>query len=188
MFDWSGIDITSESQGPERDPATVQHRAIQVMSAESEWEIVIDDDGTGELADVVFLRRMDDELEVLLAHCKYSSKEKAGARIGDLYDVCGQAMKMNRAKSMPELLTKRLFRRENDRIAAGRSGLVVGDIETLAAVVRESRFRRLRVTVAIIQPGMSRAKASEDMRALLGASDRFLSETYGMSLRVIASP
>jgi superfamily II DNA or RNA helicase len=188
VFDWSGIDIRRESQGPERDSATVQHRAIEVMAAESDWEVIVDDDGTGELADVVFLRRVDDELEVLLAHCKYSSKEQPGARIDDLYDVCGQAMKMNRAKSMPELLTRRLFRRENERIAAGRSGIVAGDIETLAAVVRESRFRRLRVTVAIIQPGMSKAKASDDMRALLGATDRFLSETYGMSLRVVASP
>ncbi|NWJ69151.1 DEAD/DEAH box helicase family protein [Pseudonocardia sp. ICBG1122] len=188
VFDWSGIEIKRESQGPERDPATVQHRAIQVLSAESDWELVVDDDGTGELADVVLLRRVDDELEVLLAHCKYSKDKKPGARIGDLYDVCGQAMKMNRAKSMPDLLTKRLFRRENERIAAGKSGILTGDIETLAAVVREARFRRLRVTVAIIQPGMSKAKASEDMRALLGATDRFLSETYGMTLRVVASP
>lgn len=187
VFDWSGIDIRRESQGPERDSATVQHRTIEVMAAESDWEVIVDDDGTGELADVVFLRRVDDELEVLLAHCKYSSKDEPGARIGDLYDVCGQAMKMNRAKSMPELLTRRLFRRENERIAAGKGGIVTGDIETLAAMVRESRFRRLRVTVAIVQPGMSKAKTGDDMRALLGAADRFLSETYGMSLRVVAS-
>ncbi|WP_082539114.1 DEAD/DEAH box helicase [Pseudonocardia sp. EC080619-01] len=188
VFDWSGIEIKRESQGPDRDPSTVQHRAIDIFSTESDWELIVDDDGTGELADVVFLRRVDDELEVLLAHCKYSSEEKPGARIGDLYDVCGQAMKMNRAKSMPELLTKRLFRRENERVAAGRSGILTGDIETLAAVVREARFRRLRVTVAIIQPGMSKMKASEDMRALLGAADRFLSEKYDMTLRVVASP
>ncbi|WP_082538504.1 DEAD/DEAH box helicase [Pseudonocardia sp. EC080610-09] len=188
VFDWSGIEIKRESQGPDRDPSTVQHRAIDIFSTESDWELIVDDDGTGELADVVFLRRVDDELEVLLAHCKYSSEEKPGARIGDLYDVCGQAMKMNRAKSMPELLTKRLFRRENERVAAGRSGILTGDIETLAVVVREARFRRLRVTVAIIQPGMSKMKASEDMRALLGAADRFLSEKYDMTLRVVASP
>lgn len=35
---------------------------------------------------------------------------------------------------------------------------------------------------------MSKARASDDMRALLGAAERFLSETYGMKLRVIASP
>ena len=148
---------------------------------------MIDDDGTGELADVVLMRRIDDGLEVVLAHCKYSSKPKPGARIDDLYDVCGQAMKMNRAKSMPEQLTKRLFRRERDRRAGGNNGIIVGDVDTLAALVREARYRTLQVTVAIVQPGMAKSKASDDMRALLGATERFLSETYGMKLRVIAS-
>lgn len=187
VIDWSGIEIQHESQGPERNPKTVQHRAIEALSAEAEWEIVIDDDGTGELADVVLMRRIDDGLEVVLAHCKYSSKPKPGARIDDLYDVCGQAMKMNRAKSMPEQLTKRLFRRERDRRAGGNNGIIVGDIDTLAALVREARYRTLQVTVAIVQPGMAKSKASDDMRALLGATERFLSETYGMKLRVIAS-
>lgn len=148
---------------------------------------MLDDDGTGELADIVLLRRTDDALDVLLAHCKYSSGDKPGARIDDLYDVCGQSMKMNRAKSMPELLTKRLFRREQQRQADGKSGLISGDIESLAAIVGEARYRALHVTVAIIQPGMSKSRASEDMRALLGATERFLAETHGMRLRVIAS-
>ena len=149
---------------------------------------MLDDDGPGELADVVLLRRVGDEIEVLLAHCKYSSESKPGARIKDLYDVCGQAMKMNRAKSMPELLTKRLFRRERDRQLVGKSGIIMGDIETLTNLVREAHYRALRVTVAIVQPGMSKSAASDDMRALLGATERFLAETHGMKLRVIASP
>ncbi|MFJ9390430.1 hypothetical protein ACIRON_16510 [Nocardioides sp. NPDC101246] len=187
-IDWTGVNIKRESQGSQRDPATIQHRAIQALSAEDDWEIVIDDDGAGELADIVLLKRTEDALEVLLAHCKYSSGDKPGARIDDLYDVCGQSMKMNRAKAIPELLTKRLFRREQMRQSVGKSGLVVGDIETLAAIVREARFRTLSVAVVIIQPGMSKSRASDDMRALLGGADRFLFETHGMRLRVIASP
>ncbi|MFA1705968.1 DEAD/DEAH box helicase [Mycobacterium intracellulare] len=187
-IDWTGIDIKRESQGPERDSKTIQYRAIEVLSAEDDWEVVIDDDGTGELADIVLMRRADDALQVLLAHCKYSASPTPGARIDDLYDVCGQSMKMNRSKSMPELLTRRLLRRETQRQAAGTSGLIRGNIETLATLVREARYRSLSATVAIVQPGMSKSAASEDMRALLGATDRFLAETHGMKLRVIASP
>lgn len=187
-IDWSGVDIKRESQGAHRDPATVQHRAIQALSAEDEWELVIDDDGAGELADIVLLKRTEDALEVLMVHCKYSSGDKPGARIDDLYDVCGQSMKMNRAKSIPELLTKRLFRREQQRQSSGTSGLIAGDIATLAAIVREARYRTLNVCVAIVQPGMSKSLASEDMRALLGGTERFLVETHGMRLRVVGSP
>jgi hypothetical protein len=186
-LDWTGIDITKESQGRDRSSSTVQFRAIEALAAEKDWEVVLDDDGTGELADIVLMRRLEDRLEVLFAHCKYSSESKPGARIGDLYEVCGQAMKMNRARSLPDLLTRRLLRREQDRQAAGWSGLVVGEVGTLAAIVRESRVRLLEVTVAVVQPGLSRARVSEDMRALLGGTERYLNETYAMRLRVLGS-
>jgi hypothetical protein len=186
-IDWTGVDIKRESQGPERDPTTIQHRAIEVLSSEADWEVVLDDDGTGELADAVFMRRENDDLEVMLVHCKYSSDATPGARIKDLYEVCGQAIKMNRAKSFPDQLARRLLRRETNRQAKGGSGLIIGTTEVLTTIVREARFRRLRATVVIVQPGMSKATASEDMRALLGGTERFLQDTYGMTLRVIGS-
>ena len=187
VFDWTDINIKKESQGVERDPETVQFRTIEVLSSESDWEIILDDDGTGELADVVLLRRDDAELHALLVHCKYSSEPRPGARIRDLYDVCGQAMKMNRAKSMPDLLLRRLLRRETKRQSQGGSGLILGDTHTLTSIVRESQVRNLKSEVMIVQPGMSKSKASDDMRALIGGVERFLLDTYGMPLRVVGS-
>jgi len=185
--DWSGVDIRRESQGTDRDPATVQHRTIEILSKEEDWEVIVDDDGPGELADIVLLRRSGDTLHVGLVHCKFSSGALPGARIADLYDVCGQAMKMNRAKSLPDLLTRRILRREKLRQQNGSSGVVEGDLKALASIVADSRYLKLDTTVMIVQPGMSKAKASEDMRALLGATERFLQETHLMALRVLAS-
>lgn len=96
-------------------------------------------------------------------------------------------MKMNRAKAMPELLTRRLLRREQARQERWSTGLVIRTAELLAAIVRESRFRNVKSTVAIVQPGVSKARASDDMRALLGGTERFLAGTYGAHLRVIGS-
>jgi hypothetical protein len=187
VFDWSGVNIRKESQGVERDSTTVQFRTIEKLMAETDWEVVIDDDGSGELADIVLMRRAEKDLEVLFVHCKYSKKATPGARIDDLYDVCGQAMKMNRAKSLPELIARRLLRRETARQKEGRTGIVHGSSESLALLVREARFRKLRATIAIVQPGMSKAGVSEDMRALLGGTDRFLADTHGVKFRVVGS-
>jgi superfamily II DNA or RNA helicase len=188
-FDWSGINIRRESQGVTRDPNTVQFRTIEILkSKDPDWEIILDDDGSGELADIVFMRRPDLEtLEVLFVHCKFSSENMPGARIADLYDVCGQAMKMNRAKSVPELLTRRLLRREETRQKAGRTGLEKGTHKLFASIVKGAKLRKLVSTVAIVQPGILKASISDDMRALLGATERFLSDTHGMKLRVIGS-
>jgi superfamily II DNA or RNA helicase len=186
-FDWKDVNIRRESQGPERDPKTVQFRTIETLASQSDWEVIIDDDGSGELADIVLMRRIDHDLEILFVHCKFSSEDKPGARIGDLYDVCGQAMKMNRAKSVPDLVVKRLLRRETIRQANGRSGLIYGTAETLAVITREAKYRKIQATIAVVQPGMSKGKVSDDMRALLGGTERFLADTYGMKFRVIAS-
>ncbi|MEA2497369.1 MAG: hypothetical protein QOJ29_5280 [Thermoleophilaceae bacterium] len=185
--EWTGIDLRHESQGELRDSTSIQHRTIELLSAEADWDVILDDDGKGELADVVCLRRQDDKLHVVLAHCKFSLEATPGARIDDLYDVCGQAMKMNRAKSVPEQLVKRLLRREQARQAQGRNRIIRGDLQTLAAIVNEARYRELKVTAAVVQPGMSASKASEDMLALLGGTDRFLTETFQMAFRVLAS-
>lgn len=187
VFDWTGINLRKESQTSERHQDSIQYRAISLIDQQVEWDIIIDDDGPGELADAVFIRRAADELHVLLVHCKFSSLPSPGARITDLYEVCGQAMKMNRAKSLPELLTKRLLRREQTRQANGRSGLIKGSARDLANLVRDARLFDLKISVGIVQPGMSKARASEDMLALLGATDRFLIDTFGQQLRVIAS-
>lgn len=184
---WDGINLKRESQGANRDPGTIQYRTIENLVTEAEWEIVLDDDGSGELADVVLMRRDGEDLVVLFAHCKYSSKPTPGARIDDLYDVCGQAMKMNRAKSLPDMFTKKLLRRESNRQKDGRSGLIVGTIEELRSVAADARYLKLDASIAIVQPGMSKAKASDDMRALLGGVDRFLDDTFGMKLRVVGS-
>lgn len=187
VVDWKGIDIKRESQGQHRDPTTIQYRTVELLANEVSWDLIVDDDGNGELADVVCIRRTDDKLHVVFAHCKYSSGEKPGARIDDLYDVCGQAMKMNRAKSIPEQLVRRLLRRERARQTAGKNGIIKGDLATLATLVNEARYRELSVTVLIIQPGMSKAKASDDMLALVGATERFLGDTLQSSLRVLAN-
>jgi hypothetical protein len=64
---------------------------------------------------------------------------------------------------------------------------VVGTVDALASIVQEARYWKLQATIVAVQPGMSRAVVSENMRALLGGTDRFLADTYGMKLRVIGS-
>ena len=53
--DWTGINLRKESQGPERDPTSVQYRTIELLAAEEEWDLIVDDDGSGEVADIVLL-------------------------------------------------------------------------------------------------------------------------------------
>jgi hypothetical protein len=93
-IDWTGIKYKVESQTENRLTHSIQYRAIAELRADPEaWDIILDDDGTGEIADIVAMRIDPEGLLIRLVHCKYSHGETAGARVDDLYEVCGQAQK-----------------------------------------------------------------------------------------------
>lgn len=186
-IDWSGINIRKESQGPRRDSDSVQYRVSEVLAGESPWEIVLDDDGTGEIADLMLLRRDDSRLEMVLAHCKYSGADSPGARVGDLYEVCGQAAKCHKAKSDVELTLRRAIRRERARQTKGRDGLIVGTMDTLHGILDECWRLDPVVTVLIAQPGLSKRAMTTEQSELLGCIELYLSETYGSRFRVLCS-
>jgi hypothetical protein len=184
---WQGINIRKESQGPQRDPTSVQHRVIERLMAEEDWDLVIDDDGKGEVADAVFLRRDNRTLHILLAHCKFSAGDNAGARLEDLYEVCGQAVKSHKAKGEVPLVLRKLIRREQLRQKRGATGFIVGTPNELLTFANEARLLDARVTVLIAQPGVSRASVSRPMAEVLASVESFLADTYSSSFRVLCS-
>lgn len=91
-WDWSKANIRVESQGTDKRADSVQRLVIDTLLADPDpYDVIFDDDGKGEIADVVALRITDSVVSVTLYHCKYSGADTPGARLGDLYEVCGQA-------------------------------------------------------------------------------------------------
>lgn len=186
IIDWTGINIRKESQGPDRDTDSVQHRVIQQLAAEADWEVIIDDDGTGEIADIVMLRR-DRLLEVILVHCKFAGADHPGARLSDLYEVCGQAMKSHKARGEIDLVIKKLLRREGNRTRRGHTGFVRGGVQELMSIAEKARFLDVQVTVVIAQPGLSASQLNMPLSELLGCTQLYLNETYNSRFRVLCS-
>ena len=96
-WDWTGVDITKESQGKTKDQKSIQARVICELKRR-DYVMIVDDDGKGEAADIVAIRFVGDKsspesIDVEFYHCKYSQKATPGRRINDLYEVCGQAHK-----------------------------------------------------------------------------------------------
>jgi hypothetical protein len=183
--DWNGVNIRKETQGPERDPTSIQHRVIETLTTEVDWDVVIDDHGPGEAADAVFLRRDGNRLEICMAHCKASSAAAPGARVEDLYELCGQAAKSHKARSEVELVLRRLLRRERKRQALNATGLMVGDANALVSLLQSARLLDADLTVLIAQPGLSRAEMSHQQAELLACTELYLSETYASRFRVM---
>lgn len=195
VVDWSNIDLTQESQREERRSNTVQFRMIEHIKAEGRHEILMDDDGKGEAADIVGISLDSQTLPRLITvdlyHCKYSSAPEAGARISDMYEVCGQAQRSVQwlhNKDRRTDLFAHLLKREALRIESGRSTrFEVGAKERLIEIRDLSRTCRIALRVFIVQPGLSKADAADHQLALLGVTEKFLQETFQVPLTVYCS-
>lgn len=185
-WDWTGTTIKKESQGVEKAPESIQYRVIQELLLD-DYDIVFDDDDSGEAADVVTIRASDDGIDVGFYHCKFSSEEKPGARIKDLYEVCGQAQKSIRwMENVTELFNHLLRRNPRKREGEEYSRFEVGNKNDLVKIREMSRMLPVRLSVFVVQPGLS-VSPSTDQLQLLSVTENHLMETYQLPFGVIGS-
>jgi len=195
-WDWTGTDIQKESQKTEKRADSVQARVIRELRTR-DYQMIVDDDGKGEAADVVAIRIQGEltaptGIEVEFYHCKYSGGPEPGQRIDDLYEVCGQAQKSIRWMCSPEKrsdLFTHLLRREADREEEGlASRYEAGDTEMLQTIREISHLCLVKLKIYIVQPGLSKAGATPDQLELLSVTENHLIEIYEVPFVVIASP
>lgn len=183
---WHNIDIKKESMGYEKDQQTIQYEFYK--SIENDYDIIINDDGSGESADLVALRLIDNEILLTLVHCKFSLKNEAGARLKDLYEVCGQAQRSVRWKHLKlHYLYHHIKHRESLWHKKRYSRFLKGSIADLATMKNRSRTTTVNLQVVIVQPGLSKTKVTEEMLKLLGSTEIYLKKTAMADLIVYGS-
>jgi len=179
--------IRIESQGPERNPASIQHRVIAEMK-QRDFSVIFDDDDQGEAADVVGVLEHDDHLKVEFWHCKFALADEPGSRIKELYELCGQAQKSIRWLEKPRDLFTHLMRREPRRKAGNESTRYELGVEKDLLRIREKADSQpVRLSVTVVQPGLSTADASKSQLELLAVTENYLIETSAVPFRVVGS-
>lgn len=196
-WDWEGVDLAKESQRIEKRPDSIQRRVLDRLLAtttENEFPIIFDDDDAGEAADIVCIGVRDGRLAVHLYHCKFAGSSSAGARVDDLYAVCGQAQRSTHWRSAVPELFKHLRRREDGRrakLAAADldhvSRFERGDLRGLRDLTKQAKLLLPEFKVFIVQPGLSKKALVNRQLDLLGATDLYLMDTAAIPLGVIAS-
>jgi len=164
---------------------SVQFRAIEELRKRN-FTVLFDDDDSGEAADIIGIMEHESSVDVELYHCKYSSETSPGARITDLYEVCGQAQKSVRWMENPTSLFTHMLARE-PREYRGRTGtrFDTGTADDLWRVREKSRRTRVNLTVFVVQPDVSRAQISRSQLELLGVTETYLKETFMVSFGAI---
>ncbi len=190
-WDWTGIDLKKESQTTAKYPNSIQRRLIErIISPESEpsYEIVFDDDDSGEAADVIGMKVLGEVLHVHLYHCKFSKEATPGARVEDLYAVCGQAQRSVHWKSRVRELIQHMLRRDDaQKNRTGVSRFELGDLQRLRDISRRASFLTTEFKIFVVQPGLSAVGATTNQLELLAVTEAYLRETFQINFGVIAS-
>ena len=186
-IDWMGTDIRKESQGKERRIDSIQYRVIETIK--NDYEIIFDDDSSGEAADIIALRQQNGKIELRLIHCKFSSKDTKGARIDDMYVLCGQAQKCIRWKHngfgyLVNHMRRRNVRWQND---GQHTRFVKGTMKDLNQFKRLARNADVVLNVDVVQPGLAKSQVSDDILRLLSGTELFLKKTANATFQVLCS-
>lgn len=186
---WDNVDILVESAwaGTVHRPNSIQQRAIELCLAEG-FEVVFNDDDSGEAADVVCIRERNTEIDLRLVHCKFSSKAAPGSRIKDVIEVAAQVSKSVRWFWRFDRLCRHLQLRETRKAATTmRSRFLRGDLQTVHRLARVSRFKPVIGELIAVQPGISLAQLTHDQRSVLAAADSYVRDTTGLKLQLWCS-
>ncbi len=184
-WNWTGTNPRIESQGPERRPDSIQYRVIQELK-KGDYDIIFDDDGTGEFADVIAIKIRETTVDVLMCHCKYAGTDAGAARLDDLYEVAGQSLKSVQFCHKPKRFLRNILNREKRRLERGEPTRfdrgTIGALRRLYASWDQYRFE---YKVWIVQPGISKTAATQPILQLLGLVEKALINHRRIPLTVI---
>ena len=194
-IDWTSVDIRAESQGEAKKAGTIQHRIIQILQGDPNYAVILDDDGANEAADVVAISVVQlearERIDVEFYHLKFAGQGKGG-RVDDLYEVCGQAQRSVSWRETHQRTTElflHLLRRDALRVDSGKSTRFERGSRVELGQIRDlSRRVEVQFKVFIVQPGLSKAVATESQMRLLAVTERYLADTYQVPLHVICRP
>lgn len=191
VWDWGGINLGKESQTVNKETDSIQYRVIQETLKDAhdpQYDVVFNDDDSYESADVVGIKITEEKLIIDFYHCKFSQDSTPGARVEDLYAVCGQAQKSVHWRDNIQSLIDHLILREVSRQKKGLvSRFEKGGLEKLEEIRNKVPYLIPEFSITVVQPGLSKNQASNSQLELLAVTENYLKETHAINLEVIAS-
>lgn len=189
-WDWGSTKIHQESMRAERRKDSVQGFTFDKIV--DNYSIIFNDDGKGEIADLVAMRESKDAIYVDLYHCKFCPATdgvvKPGARVADVYEVCGQASRSVKWLYTGEKFFNRLMDRYQQSLEKDFDRILKGTPEQLEILRNKCHDHELIFKFVIVQPAISAERVSKEQLAVLGTSYSYIKSISGSDINVIVSP
>jgi len=187
--DWTGVAINKEAQGIHPyETDSIQYHFINEIK--DDFQIIYDDDGSGEIADVIGINDEDKKIDIHLFHLKYAKNGHTGNDIGNFYEVCGQAQKSlnwkyRNGKDFFDHLLRRKIKTKN---GASCSRIIKGSEADLELLLNAAKWtKEMKFHIYIVQPSLVKGSGSENIMLLLGNTHHYLHTVGNVELKVYSS-
>lgn len=185
VFDWDAhnVDIGREFGAGGRGRISV-HACLEAELAASTNAVVYYDHGSGEIADFIAVEQADGRLVIRFYHCKGAGGAAPGHRVGDVYELAGQAV-----KSVVWALKQRVLTNIRRRFGLRKGGarFIRGDIDLLERLLTEAAAALIDFEFIAVQPGLRKAGLPAELGNVLAAASDHLVRGNFRALKVMAS-
>jgi len=191
-WDWTGVDLAKEAQKVSpKITDSIQYKVIERLKQE-DFDVIYDDDGSGEIADIVTIKLEEKKIKINLYHLKYASDGVVSNRIGNFYEVCGQAQKSIHWKHKDgNEFINHLLRRERKKWDGAECSRLIDGFGTITELEKLLIIMKKQIPVEyvnyIVQPGVSSQNISDEILTLLGVTENYLMEFAGIPLKVVVN-
>lgn len=189
-WDWTGVNLSNESQGVNpKIKDSIQYRVIQELRKQ-DWDIIYDDDYSGEIADVITIKLLDDSIKVALFHLKFALDGVVSNQIKNLYEVCGQAQKSIhwKYKEGNDFFNHLLRRQTKSKNGIECSRIEKGTPEELEKLLLIAKRKMpMKFEIFIVQPSISKNNPSIEILTLLGVTENYTKDIAQIDLNIICS-
>jgi len=187
--DWTGVSLNKEAQGIQPYVTdSIQYHFIDKIK--DDFQIIYDDDGSGEIADVIGINDHDTRIDIHLFHLKYAKGGKIGNDISNFYEVCGQAQKsLNwKYRNGKDFFDHLLRRVTKTKSGASCSRIIKGTEEKLELLLNAAKWtKEMKFYINIVQPSLNKNNPSENILLLLGNTHHYLHTVGNVELKVYTS-
>lgn len=187
-IDWKALQTDTSLEFNKKGDTTsrsIQGVLREILLADEKFKYVIYDHGSGEIADFITIYEEENRLLVSLYHVKKMSGSNYNTTVGDIYEVCGQAVKSITWFSVKGKLPQKIVQRHK----SGRCELLKGDYDQMLSDLRSSDHF-VRGEIVVVQPSVSKTVDMPDkFQEVLAATSTFIKRAGKVNqFRIMGSP
>ena len=185
VLDWLSLNVDTHAEiyGAQAGLRSI-HDFLSEHLVAQDFDFVFYDHGAYEMADFICVKQLDDAVMFAFYHAKKSGGENPGERVGDIYEVCGQVSRSIRHTTGDS--KQQILQNISSRMESAGSTFLKGTLDELRELVDTSDTRVTRHEIVLVQPGISKAKVSDNTDNVFGAVSHFIEQTCE-TLRVLGS-